>query len=190
MASRLQTKTIHAVIIADQVEERNCGVVTDRVRSAVAALAAQYPDTLFFADSRVRIGEFRGVIIKPNKYEAARALHPDWTGEVSREKAGAFGQRLAAQNGKRVFVTVGEEGMLVCGPDPTAHVPTLPPDGPIDIVGAGDSATAGIVCALCAGADPAEAAQFGNLCAAVTIRKLGTTGTASPEELAAINRRA
>jgi bifunctional ADP-heptose synthase (sugar kinase/adenylyltransferase) len=39
------------------------------------------------------------------------------------------------------------------------------------------------VSALCTGATHAEAAFVGNLCASVTIRKLGTTGTASPDEL-------
>jgi bifunctional ADP-heptose synthase (sugar kinase/adenylyltransferase) len=36
---------------------------------------------------------------------------------------------------------------------------------------------------LAAGADPKEAAIMGNLAASVTIKKIGTTGTASPEEI-------
>lgn len=176
---------LHAVVIADQVEERNCGVITDRVRQALAELAEACPDVVFFADSRVRIGEFRNVTIKPNKHEAARALHPDWTGDVTLGQAEAFGRELAARHDRTVYVTVGEAGILVCKPDSVERAPAPPVGGPIDIVGAGDSATAGIVCALCAGADPIEAAFVGNLCAAVTIRKLGTTGTASPDELRA-----
>ncbi|MDI7277942.1 MAG: PfkB family carbohydrate kinase, partial [Anaerolineae bacterium] len=62
-------------------------------------------------------------------------------------------------------------------------VPTVRETGPIDPVGAGDSALAGIACALAVGASPEEAALVGNLCAAVTIRKIGTTGTASPAEV-------
>ena len=60
----------------------------------------------------------------------------------------------------------------------------LPPvTGEIDPVGAGDSCTSGIVSALCAGASPEEAGLLGNLVASVTVQKLGTTGTASPEEI-------
>jgi len=179
---------LDAVIIADQVEERNCGVITDNVRATLAQLAAEHPEVVFFADSRARIGEFRGVTIKPNRYEAARAARPDWTGEVTRTEAEAFGRELAMRNGRTVYVTCGEDGILVCEPDSAERVPTLPVEGPIDIVGAGDSATAGIVCALCGGASPVEAAFVGNLCAAVTIRKLSTTGTASPDELRSVKR--
>ena len=57
--------------------------------------------------------------------------------------------------------------------------------GPIDIVGAGDATMAGIFSALCAGATAPEAAQIGCLAAAVTIRQIGTTGTASREQIAA-----
>jgi rfaE bifunctional protein kinase chain/domain len=174
---------VNAVIIADQVEERDCGVISDRIRAALAELAAENPGVVFFADSRVRIGEFRGVTVKPNRHEAAHAVHPHWTGSVTRKQAEEFGWELAARNGRAVFLTIGEEGILVCTPDSVAHVPAPRVEGPIDIVGAGDSATAGIVCALCAGANLTEAAFLGNLCASVTIRKLGTTGTASPEEL-------
>jgi rfaE bifunctional protein kinase chain/domain len=177
------TPQVYAVVIADQVQERNCGVITDRIRQEIAELANQHPGILFFADSRVRIGEFRNVTIKPNKHEAARALHPDWTGEVSLDQAKEIGKELAARNGKTVFLTVGEEGILVCEPHGVEHVPAPRVEGPIDIVGAGDSTTAGIICALCAGASTVEAAFVGNLCASVTIKKLGTTGTASPEEL-------
>lgn len=180
-----QRHPVDAVILADQVQERNCGVVTDRCRLAIAELAGKHPEVLFFADSRVRIGEFRGVIIKPNKLEAAHALNPGWTGDVTRTQAAAIGRALALRNSRPVFLTVGEEGMLVCEGETCEHVPAPPVGGPIDIVGAGDSAMAGIVCALCTGANLREAAFLGNLCASVTIRKLGTTGTASPEELRA-----
>ena len=62
-------------------------------------------------------------------------------------------------------------------------VPAVGVDGPIDTVGAGDAAMAGIAAALCAGATPAEAARVGTLAAGVTIRQLGTTGTASRAQI-------
>jgi sugar/nucleoside kinase (ribokinase family) len=55
--------------------------------------------------------------------------------------------------------------------------------GPVDPVGAGDSASAGIVCAVAAGATLEQAAAFGNLVASVTVQQIGTTGTATPEQL-------
>ena len=42
---------------------------------------------------------------------------------------------------------------------------------------------AGIVAGLCCGATPAQAALLGNLVASVTIRCLGTTGTATQAQV-------
>jgi bifunctional ADP-heptose synthase (sugar kinase/adenylyltransferase) len=42
---------------------------------------------------------------------------------------------------------------------------------------------AAIAAGLCAGATLEEAALLGNLAAAVTIRQLGTTGAAAPEQM-------
>ena len=58
-------------------------------------------------------------------------------------------------------------------------------EGPIDTVGAGDSATAGIAATLLAGGSEREAAEVGNLDASITIRQLGATGTATPEQVVA-----
>ena len=82
-----------------------------------------------------------------------------------------------------MFCTRGEEGILIADPaGRTASIAGYPVTGPIDPVGAGDSTSAGIICALAAGA-PEEAAAFGCLVASITVTKLGTTGTASPDEV-------
>jgi rfaE bifunctional protein kinase chain/domain len=166
---------VEAVIIADQVEEEGLGVVTPWLRERLAELAAAHEDKIFCADSRANIGEFRQVIIKPNAREAEGIL-----GGATVEAAG---QELARRNGRPVYVTLGAEGMLVCTGEGGTRVPAIPVEGPLDIVGAGDSATAGIVAALCAGATFEEAAVFGNIVASITIQQIGTTGTASPAEV-------
>jgi sugar/nucleoside kinase (ribokinase family) len=63
------------------------------------------------------------------------------------------------------------------------QVPCYPVHGPIDVVGAGDSTSAALACALAAGATLTEATALGNLVASITIQQLGTTGTASPEQV-------
>ena len=78
---------------------------------------------------------------------------------------------------------MGADGIAVFDEDGLADVPAVPVSGPIDIVGAGDATMAGICSALCAGATAPEAAQVGCLAAAVTIRQLGTTGTASRAQI-------
>jgi len=170
---------VQAVIIADQVEEEQLGVVTPFVRERLAALAAAHEEVIFFADSRAHIAEFRNITIKPNAREAELAL-----GVASdRERLGEVGQELARRNGRPVYITLGPDGMMACRADTATHVPGIPVAGPLDICGAGDSATAGIVSALCAGATVEEAALFGNLVASITVQQIGTTGTASPDEV-------
>jgi sugar/nucleoside kinase (ribokinase family) len=90
--------------------------------------------------------------------------------------------RLRQDTGAPVFVTCGDRGMLVSAPE-VRHVPGIQVKGPIDPTGAGDSATAGAVLALTSGASHVQAALVGNLVAAVTVRQLGTTGTASPDQV-------
>ena len=72
--------------------------------------------------------------------------------------------------------------MFVSDPEWTA-VPGVDVSGETDTTGAGDSATAGCVLSLCAGASCVEAAVIGNLVASITIQQLATTGTARQEEL-------
>lgn len=174
---------MNGVVVADQVQERNCGVITDRVREELGRLARQYPHIIFAADSRTRIGLFREVIIKPNEREATLALHPDYSGEIDLAMAWESGRELFRRNRKPVFVTVGEEGILVFTEEGEERIPAVPVTGEIDIVGAGDSVMAGIVASLCSGADHREAALVGNLVASITIQQIGTTGTASREQV-------
>ncbi|MBE7549919.1 MAG: carbohydrate kinase [Anaerolineales bacterium] len=181
---------VDGVVIADQVQERNCGLITDKVRAALARLAEQYPEKIFVADSRVRIGEFERVIIKPNMHEAREAVGrwEDWkVGDYAEDDglvaARACGEALFAQNQKPVFVTLGAQGILVVTEDGFEHVRGIPVSGEIDVVGAGDSVMAGVVVGLSAGGTAAEAAFIGNMAASITIQQIGTTGTASREQL-------
>jgi len=174
-------ESVDGVIAGDQVEEDECGVVTRLVREELARLAGRYPRKVFFADSRARVGLFSQLMIKPNEKEAGRALGAEDLGE------GELLRRLYALAGRPVYLTRGERGIAVFDGKVVHDCPAVPVTGPIDIVGAGDSATAGIVSALCAGANLQEAAEIGNLVASVTIRKIGTTGTASPAEVEKAN---
>ena len=162
-----------AIIILDQLTEIDTGVVTARVREGLAAIGAQYPGLILFADSRERIASFRNVIIKCNHLEAARAVGDGAPIPQAME-------RLHGITGRPVFITLGKDGIAADGGE---IVPAAVQTGPIDVCGAGDATTAAIVCGLCAGATMAEAALLGNLAAGVTLRKLGMTGTASPAEM-------
>ena len=174
---------VDGVIVADQVQEANCGVITDRVRAEIGELALRHPGVVFAADSRARIGLFQRVIVKPNAQEALLAVRPDWAGEVTPELARESGAELFRRNREPVFLTVGAQGILLFTEAGCKHIPAVPVSGEMDIVGAGDSVMAGIVSALCNGAKPGEAALLGNLVASITIQQIGTTGTATPAQV-------
>ncbi|MCI0683185.1 MAG: PfkB family carbohydrate kinase [Gemmataceae bacterium] len=169
--------TIDALLVLDQVSEPDCGVVTENVRRRLSELGAGTPGKWTLADSRARIGMFRNTCLKPNVAEARQALGR----ELAPSQAAAA---LAEGCGRPVFLTCGAEGIWVAAPDqPPARAPAATLTGPIDPVGAGDSTSAGLACALATGATLHEAAEFANLVASITIQQIGATGTATPDQV-------
>ncbi len=166
---------VQGVIVVDQVQEPNCGIITDRVRAAIALQARECFATVFVAESRERIGLFQGMIAQANMREAQRA-----TGQPTLE---ACGLELQRRNRRAALITAGVEGIYVFDETGCTHAPAVRVDGPIDTVGAGDSVCAGFTAALCAGATMREAAEIGNLVASVTIQQIGVTGTATREQV-------
>lgn len=177
---------VDSIIVGDQMPLENLGVVTTRVRDVLCELALASPEKFFFADSRTRIGHYKNAIIKPNRFEAKRAVQPEWSGqEVDIAAAKQCAVTLAAQTQNTVYITLGENGILVYHKGEFTHIHGIPIADEIDPVGAGDSVSAGLVATLCSlGVDAAvEAAYIGNLVASITVTKIGTTGTASPTEI-------
>jgi bifunctional ADP-heptose synthase (sugar kinase/adenylyltransferase) len=173
---------LDAIIIQDQVEQEGCGVVAPLVFDALADRAKRYPKVFFWADSRRRIQKFRNVIIKPNQFEAVGIDNPLPGQQVESQRLCEAVLQMKSATGAPICATCGPEGMLVTDPELT-RVPGVRVEGPIDSTGAGDSATAGAVSALAAGASLPEAALLGNLVASITVQQLATTGTARPEQL-------
>ncbi len=178
----LDDGALDALVIMDQVELPDCGVVTRWLRDKLSDLGAQHRQVLFWADSRRFIRQFRNVMIKPNQFEAIGRINPLPGDEVTQTDLKRVIPRLRAEAGVPIFVTWGEKGMFVSDPE-VRLIPGVSVRGPIDPTGAGDSATAGAVLALTSGATPAEAALIANLVASVTVRQLGITGTAQPADL-------
>lgn len=165
------------LLVLDQVSEPDCGVVTANVRERLAELAACDPGKIVIVDSRERIGLFRNVSLKPNERECLRAAG-------LAEDVPAALRILSERTGRPIVCTRSETGMLVLESPghPLIEVAAFPVHGPIDSVGAGDSSSAAMACALASGALLEEAAAFGNLIASITIQQIGVTGTATPEQ--------
>lgn len=173
---------LDAVIIIDQVDEEECGIVTAMVRESLAGLGGRFADKVFWADSRHRIGRFRNVIIKVNAQEAVKEIYGDNAAAAGDGAVQGAMAELAKRTGRPVFITAGRRGIWISDVQPLL-VRGVQVSEPTDPTGAGDSATAGAVLALCAGASLREAALVANLVASVTVQQLATTGTASPDQL-------
>ena len=174
---------LDALLVMDQAEEEDCGVVTRLVREALTEFAARHPKVFFWADSRRRIAEYRGVMIKPNQFEAVGQADPLPGDEVSLDVLQEAMGKLRRTTGAPIVATRGAHGALVTDPEWTL-VSGVRVEGETDPTGAGDSASAGIALALCAGASIPEAVVVGNLVASITIQQIGTTGVARPDQLA------
>lgn len=174
---------LDALIVLEQVDRPETGVVTRRVLEAVSA-AAGNPRLFVLADSRRGLRSFPpGVCLKMNRAELSRLTGEDQTDSLATVCRTA--SRLASKIGRAVFVTLADEGMVAASEEGTVEfVPAHPLRGPIDIVGAGDCVTANLTAAVAAGASLREAVTIASAAASIAIHQLGTTGTASTEEIA------
>lgn len=165
------------IIVSDQAETEQGGVVTPAMRAAVMRVAAAHPEIVLWVDSRRRAEHFHGVIVKPNQEEAEAAS----LRALGRVDFPALRRHIDA---RLLIVTHGGEGAEIVDGERSRWVAGRRVERPVDICGAGDSFSAGAAMALKVCGDPVAAAEFGNLVASITIMKLGT-GTASPEEVLA-----
>jgi rfaE bifunctional protein kinase chain/domain len=172
---------VDAIILLDQVDVAETGVITRRVLERVRKVAASNPNLLIIADSRRGLRGYPKICLKMNRAELAAMMGAE---PKSEEDVKALAARLANDSGKAVFITLAERGIIGAAPgSQVVHQTALPLRGEIDIVGAGDSVTANLTAALAAGATIEEAVAFAIAASSIVIHQLGTTGAASPREI-------
>ena len=146
-------------------------------------LATVYPQVYILADMRTYGLALRGMTLKVNTEEMGRLLkvagHESWT----TDECTFYGHQLSDHVQGPVLITRGEQGMQYVHQSSVRQSAALKLEGELDTVGAGDTSVAAF--AACAGArvPVLEALALANLAAAVTVRKINQTGTASQEEV-------
>ncbi len=171
-----------AVILNQQVP---AGVSTPEMIERINAVVASRPQCRFLVDSRHRAELYEGCLLKLNAHEAARLAGGPRPLEERIPAAAArdLAARLRERTGRTVFVTRGEAGLVVADEAAVHDVPGIQVIERTDPVGAGDTATSALAAVLAAGGDALTAAKLANIAASITVRKLQTTGTATPEEI-------
>jgi rfaE bifunctional protein kinase chain/domain len=181
-ALRALARRVDAIIVMDQVDVPETGVVSQRLLQAVRAIKKERPDLLVLADSRRSLAGYPAVSLKMNRAELSQLAGKSRL--VPLREVGPTAAALARKKGNYCFVTLAEKGMVGAAPDGTVErLSALPVRGEIDVVGAGDCVTANLAVALAAGANLREALELANAAASVVVHKLGTTGTASVAEI-------
>ena len=164
------------IIVSDQAETSQGGVVTSAMREALHRIAQT---CLTWVDSRMRAELFRHAVVKPNHEEADAAC----IRALGRVDYPALRHRIEAP---MLIVTHGGEGAQLIDSNGATWIPTQAVEHPVDICGAGDSFSAGAALTLKVTGDAVAAVRFGNLVASITIMKKGT-GTASPGEILSLS---
>jgi rfaE bifunctional protein kinase chain/domain len=185
-AVRKVAEEADAIILLDQVDVAETGVITKTVLEAVRQVASEKQNLLIIADSRRGLKGYPKICLKMNRAEfaAMTGVEPKSTGEMK-----AAAKTLATAHGKPIFITMAEQGIVGATPEGgVAHRVALPLRGEIDIVGAGDSVTANLTAALAAGANIEEAVDFAIVASSIVIHQLGTTGTATPAQVETLMR--
>lgn len=176
-----------AIIVLEQVDLADTGVVTRGLLDVLRELAAANPELAILADSRRGLAGWPPLNFKMNAAELHSLRSRGGEAPLSLVEVKATAAEIARRNRRPIFVTLAERGLVGAAPDGTVeHVAALPLRGPIDIVGAGDSVTANLAAALPSGASLREAIELAAVASSIVIHQVGTTGTASIAEMAAL----
>lgn len=170
--------THDALIVNQQLQH---GILTPKLIQSIHRFAAQHPTFPILVDSRHYFSHFQCGILK--------VAASDFQGDPA-----TAAQARWNATGCPTFVTCGAKDLLVAAGPNLLSLPAFPTHGPLDTVGAGDSFIAGLAASL-PFTNPShpdsliDAARFAMLVSTVTIHKIGTTGTATPDELRSLYQR-
>ncbi|MCU0645903.1 MAG: PfkB family carbohydrate kinase [bacterium] len=159
--------------------------LTEKFIHNVNSLFDRFNNKIVLLDTRHYGDRFKNIYRKTNAVEAARlnGVAAEVLDQIDFEATKLHAQKLFDESKKPVFITRGSKGILVVDSSGNHEIPGIEFNKPIDAVGAGDTVVSTLALCLGAGVAPAEAAEFANLAAAVTVQKLFMTGTASGKEI-------
>ena len=180
-------QTADALIFNQQVPG---SITNESFIDSANGLFGKFRDKIVLLDSRHYGSKFKEIYRKTNDLEAAQLNNVDVKLDdvLTLADVKKYAGNLYRQFSKPVFLTRGSRGIITIDSDGYHEVPGIQLLKKLDIVGAGDTVTSSLALCLGAGLPPAEAAEFANIAAAVTVQKLFQTGTASGPEILEIGK--
>lgn len=162
------------------IEDYGKGLVTQELVDEVCAIAREANVTVTVDPNPKNPINWAGVsTVKPNRIEAFQeaGIEDEHSNLPPLEDPALkeVGTRLLEKwDSEHLLITLGEQGMLLVSRDADSfHIPTMAQEV-FDVSGAGDTAIAVFTLALCAGADPKDAARLSNQASGIVVGKLGT----------------
>lgn len=160
-----------AIVFLDQLNHRDRGVVSQKMKSVIGEIKKQYPKVISLVDSRMFIDEITSAVIrKCNEGEFCN------TYKVSPEMITDKCKVLSKDIDQIMIVTLGSKGSLIAKKGEVVQVPAFKVSGRIDTRGAGDAFTTGFVIAKTCDLQDISATVVGNAFAACCVEQLATTG--------------
>ncbi len=171
------TPTVDAVLVSDY----RGGAAHTSVVAAVQE-AAHAHGVLTAVDSQGELRKFAGFgLVRCNALEAAAQV--GWPLETDADSARAVEYLQRELAVRRLVVTRGAAGVTILERGAAAqHLPAFNREEVYDVTGAGDTVSAVLVLALCAGIDLHTAARLAMAAAGLVVRRLGNA-VVTPAEL-------
>ena len=153
-------------------------------------LFKKYKDKIVILDTRHYGEDIKFACRKINDFEATRlnGMNSKRDDDINFESLETYGKKLYKMFEKPVFITRGSKGIIAFDSNGYCQVPGIELENKLDPVGAGDTVTSAIALCLGSGESIKNVIEFANLTAAVVVKKLYKTGTASPEEILKISK--
>jgi rfaE bifunctional protein kinase chain/domain len=165
-----------AVVLNQQIPQGiNGPAIVARVNSVIAA----HPRVHFVVDARDQPDAYDAAVLKLNLAEACRYLKTPFHHGISLEEVMDYAGQIHARTRRPAFITCGPDGIVFADEGKVGLVRGNFIQEPLDTV------ASVLAAALGAGYNARMAAEIANIAATITVKKLRTTGTASPQEILA-----
>ncbi len=151
-------------------------------------LAKKHASCKFFADLREGGECLKNITLKVNVKEVASITGHASADEKDLVTCMKLAETLSEKIEGPVLLTRGENGIIYVNKNQKYQVNGIYVPGETDTVGAGDTVISAFAACMGAGANPRIALEVANLAAAITVRKLGQTGTAHPDEISRLQK--
>lgn len=172
----IMSENVDVIIVEDQLKN---GILTDRIRGEINRLGKQGKKII--VDSRNMAYQYENILLKPNDKELTYMA--DMLGiKKDHQDILSLAKAVSKNTNNELVVTLGEKGSAWVWTDDIKIKDAFLVEGEIDIVGAGDGFISGLASMIDLTSQE-DVLYLCNLISSIIIRKIGETGSASPDEI-------